>query len=69
MDSNTKDSITIGDSSMFAGVQIERYKSQKSIFFTSESYAKKIVKRFGMSEAKPNGVPIDPHVLSRRLRE
>lgn len=53
--------ITIGDASLFVGMQIERDRQRKSIFIHQKVYARKILKKFGMVEAKPMCVPCDPN--------
>lgn len=55
--------ITIGDASMFVGMQIERNLTEKSIFIHQKLYIKKIIEKFCMSDAKNVSVPIDPHVV------
>lgn len=44
--------ITLGDASSFVGMQISRNRVAKSMFVHQQAYAKKIIKRFGMSRAK-----------------
>lgn len=53
--------ITVGDGSLFIGAQIERDRDKRSIFVHQTLYAKKILERFGMSEAKSVSVPSDPN--------
>ena len=59
----TEFEIIIGESSMFARGQIERDMYQESIFLHQSAYTKKIVNKFGMSDAEPISVPVDPHVV------
>lgn len=53
--------ITVGDASSFVGMQIERDRARKSIFVHQSSYARKILKRFGMVDAKSMSVPCNPN--------
>lgn len=53
--------ITIGDSSMFVGMQIERDRKRKSIFVHQSAYVKRVLNKFRMSDAKPGCIPFDPH--------
>lgn len=55
--------ITIGDASLFVGIQIERNFKEKSIFIHQRSYIKKIIEKFSMGDAKSVSVPVDPHVV------
>ena len=52
--------ITVGDASIFVGMQIERDRTRESIFIHQSSYAKKILERFGRMDAKSMSVPCDP---------
>lgn len=53
--------VTIGDASMFVGMQIERRREEKSLSIHQSAYVKRIVEKFGMGNAKSVGVPLDPH--------
>jgi hypothetical protein len=55
--------ITIGDTSMFVGMQIKRDRAKQKLFIHQSAYAKRIVSKFKMSEAKKASVPIDPNVV------
>ena len=44
--------ITIGDSSLFVGMQIERNRNERSVFVHQSAYAERVVKKFGMGNAK-----------------
>lgn len=55
--------ITVGDSSMFVGVQILRDRESKSLIIHQSSYTRKIIEKFGMANAKTLSVPADPHVM------
>lgn len=52
--------ITVGDASSFVGMQIERDRRRKTIFIHQSMYARKILERFGMIDAKSMSVPCDP---------
>lgn len=54
--------VTVGDSSHFAGLQIDRNRSEKTMFLHQGAYMRKVLERFKMSEAKPLSVPADPNV-------
>lgn len=53
--------VTVGDSSMFLGIQIERRKGTGAVFIHQEMYLKKVLERFGMSDCKPMSTPCSPH--------
>ena len=55
--------ITLGDSSMFVGLQIQRNKSEKSLVIHQSAYVKKIIEKYRMIDAKVVSVPADPHVV------
>lgn len=55
--------ITLGDCSYFIGIPIERDRERKSMFVHQTAYAKKIIEKFGMNDAKRVSVPADPHVV------
>lgn len=54
---------TIGDSSVFVGMQIERDSERKSIFVHQSAYAKRVIDKFGMSNAKSVSTTTDSHVV------
>ena len=54
--------ITIGDSSLFVGMQIKRNRDERSVFVHQSAYARRVIEKFGMSDAKSLSVPVDPHV-------
>lgn len=53
--------ITVGDTKIFVGLQIERDRPNKSISLHQKAYIKKILERYRMVEAKPVSIPADPH--------
>lgn len=55
--------ITVGDVSRFVGLQIERNRVDKTMFVHQSEYAEKIVKRFGMLDARKLSVPADSNVV------
>jgi len=55
--------ITIGDASLFVGMQINRDRKRKSTFINQSAYVRTVLKRFGMNEAKAVSVPADPNVI------
>lgn len=61
--------ITIGDSSIFVGMQIERYRVRKSVFLYQQSYIEKSLIKFGMKNAKQVAVPAAPHVTVYPVEE
>lgn len=61
--------INIGDSNCFVGMQIERNREDKSLVIHQTAYVKKVLERFGMREAKPVSIPIDPHVILYPVEE
>lgn len=54
--------ITLGDERTFVGVQIERDRENKTLFFHQGAYKKRIIEKFRMSEAKATSILADPHV-------
>lgn len=54
--------ITVGDAKVFVGIQIERDRSNKSVFIHQGTYVKKILTKFKMINAKAVSIPFDPHV-------
>lgn len=55
--------LTLGDCSSFVGMQIERDRASKLMFVHQSTYARKIIERFGMSQAKEVSMPADPHTI------
>lgn len=53
--------ITLGDTSMFAGMQIDRDRVEKSIFLHQRMYLESVINKFGMIDARTVSVPADPH--------
>ena len=54
--------IKIGDSSCFVGMRIERNRENKTLAIHQSAHIEKILEKFGMKDAKPVCVPIDPHI-------
>jgi len=61
--------ITLGDASMFVGLQIERDRIEKSMRIHQKAYIAQVIERFGMSKAKSVSVPADPHVTLDSVEE
>lgn len=55
--------ITLGNTSNFVGVQIERNHANKSILLHQRAYLRRIICKFHMREAKSISIPADPHVI------
>ena len=55
--------VTIGDSSVFVGMQIIRDRERKSVIIHQSAYTAKIIEKFRMSEARALCVPADPNVI------
>jgi len=55
--------ITVSDVSLFVGLQISRNRERKSMFINQSTYAKSILRKFNMSDAKPVSVPADPNTI------
>lgn len=51
--------ITIGDASLFVGMQIERERSTRTVFVHQNLHARKILERFEMVDAKSTSVPCE----------
>ena len=52
----------LGEAHFILGIQIERDRSTHTLALSQESYIKKIVERYGMSESKSVATPLDPGV-------
>ena len=61
--------ITLSDASLFAGIQIERDRTRKVVFLHQSAYARKVLEKFDMKNAKPVSVPIDPNVILHPVYE
>ena len=62
--------VKLGDSCCFVSVQIERDRKNKRMLLHQELYASKVIKKFGMMNANPMCIPVDPNqILSRNTRE
>lgn len=60
---NREFEITLGDGSSFVGLQIFRDRVRKSVFIHQSLYVKRVIEKFGMSEAKAVSVPAEPHTV------
>lgn len=49
----------LGDVSNYLGIQVER-NMEGDFLLSQETYINKIVVRFGMDQAKPSPIPMDP---------
>lgn len=54
--------ITVGDSNVFVGIQIQRNRIEKTLLIHQTAYTKKLIGKFRMTDAKPLSVPANPHV-------
>lgn len=61
--------ISLGDASYFVGIQIERNRDKGTMIIHQQAYINKMIKMFGMSDAKPLSVPADPNVTLRAVYE
>lgn len=61
--------VTIGDASMFVGMQIERDRGSNSIFIHQNVYTQHIIEKFNMSQACAMSVPCDPHSILYPVNE
>lgn len=52
--------IMLGDMSVFAGMQIERNRAEKSIFLHQRAYLESVIKKFNLNDARTVSVPADP---------
>lgn len=57
--------ITIGDTSLFVGLQIKRNRKEKTMFLHQRTYLEHVIEKFGINDAKIVSVPADPHVRLR----
>lgn len=53
--------ITVENSNIFVGLQIERNRERKTLKIHQSAYMQKIIEKFGMANAKTVSVPADPH--------
>lgn len=53
--------ISVGNASLFVGMQIVRDRTNKSMFIHQTAYLTRILKKFNMLDAKPVSIPADPH--------
>ena len=53
--------ITVENSNIFVGLQIERNRERKTLKIHQSAYTRKIIEKFGMANAKTVSVPADPH--------
>jgi len=53
--------ITVENSNIFVGLQIERDRERKTLKIHQSAYTRKIIEKFGMANAKTVSVPADPH--------
>lgn len=61
--------LTLGDASLFVGLQIERDRENKVMRIHQRAYARRIIERFGMECASAVSVPADPHVILYPVNE
>ena len=54
--------VTIGNASYYVGMQIKRDRANKSIFVNQSAYLKKVIDKFGMTDAKGLKIPADPNI-------
>ena len=54
--------IMVGDCSCFVGIEIKRNRTKRQMFLSQETYARKILNKYNMSDAHAISVPADPHV-------
>jgi hypothetical protein len=52
----------LGELHFFLWMEVERNRDERLFRINQIKYLKKILKRFGMEECKPIGVPLDPKV-------
>ncbi|KMQ88959.1 putative retrotransposon, partial [Lasius niger] len=55
--------ITLGNCSCFVGLQILRDRENRTMFIHQTAYAKQLINKFGMKNAKEVSVPADPHTV------
>lgn len=55
--------ITVGDASLFVGLQIERNRVDKKMFVHQKLYTKRILDRFEMNNVKAVCVTADPNAI------
>jgi hypothetical protein len=56
----------LGELHFFLGMEVERNCDERLLCINQIKYLKEILKRFGMEECKPIGVPFDPKVKLQR---
>jgi hypothetical protein len=55
--------ITVGDPSIFVGVQIERNRERKEMFIHQSAYTQRILSKFNMQDANPVSTPAEPGMI------
>ena len=61
--------ITVEDSNVFVGLQIERDRERGKLKIHQSAYMRKIIEKFGMADGKTVSVPADPHAALAPVRE
>lgn len=57
--------ITLGDTSVFVGLQFKRNRQDCTIFLHQEAYINQLLDKFSMTDAKIANISADPHALLR----
>ena len=53
--------VTIGNAAYYVGMEIKRNRAKKTIFMSQTAYLKKVIDKFGMTDANGLKVPADPN--------
>jgi hypothetical protein len=59
----------IGDIDYVLGLKVERNRSCRELKLSQETYARKVLERFGMIDCQPTTYPVPPVQLLRYTRE
>jgi len=60
--------ITVGDGSLYVGLEIERNRHKKTMFLHQSSYVQQLLRKFGMSNSNIVRVPADPHTDLKEIQ-
>ena len=57
----------LGEAQFILGIQIERDRANRILYLSQETYIKKVIERFGMSDCKPVSTPLEAGMKLSKL--
>ena len=57
----------LGEAEFLLGIQIERDRANRILYLSQETYIKKVIERFGMSDCKPVSTPLEAGMKLSKL--